>query len=351
MKEENSLVSSTEVGSLGVLHLKRLWSRVTSHQSRPRNGDRANEWDLDRVVIHGLGLSLEETLQYLAQQAPGYSEFEHWILQKNEGTIDRTCIDRINSAISGTSYSKAVQEQIEEIESAAPVLSADDLSFWKENGYVIVHDAVSKENCEAAEGSIWEFMGADSSDPDTWYKTPGTYGIMLQFFHHPALAANRRSQRIRKAFAQIWRTADLWVTVDRVSFNPPERDGWRFPGPHLHWDTRLDPPIPFGVSGLLYLTDTSADQGAFRCVLGFHRRISHWLKSLPADADPRRQDLERLGAIPIAGKSGDLIIWTKSLPHGSGPNRARLPRIAQYIAMHPTHARLVGKDLPTIPKA
>jgi ectoine hydroxylase-related dioxygenase (phytanoyl-CoA dioxygenase family) len=180
-------------------------------------------------------------------------------------------------------------------------------------------------------------MGANSDDPQTWYKKPGTYGIMLQFFHHPALAANRRSQRIHKAFAQIWGTADLWMTVDRVSFNPPQRDDWHFPGPHLHWDTHLEPPIPFSVSGLLYLTDTSADQGAFRCVPGFHRRIADWIESLPAGTDPRSQDLEQLGAIPIAGRAGDLIIWHKSLPHGSGPNQTTRPRIAQYIAMYPTN--------------
>ena len=63
------------------------------------------------------------------------------------------------------------------------------------------------------------------------------------------------------------------------------------------------------VQGVLYLTDTAANQGAFRCVPGFHRRIETWLKSLPSGADPRREDLEKFGAVPIAGRAGDLIIW------------------------------------------
>jgi ectoine hydroxylase-related dioxygenase (phytanoyl-CoA dioxygenase family) len=71
-------------------------------------------------------------------------------------------------------------------------------------------------------------------------------------------------------------------------------------------------------------------------VPGFHHRIEDWLNGLPPGADPQRQNLERLGAIPVAGKAGDLIIWHKALPHGSNPNRATRPRIAQYVAMYPT---------------
>ena len=335
-KEQSSLVSSMEVGSLGVFHLKRLWSRMMAARKGHVCEEDGNEWVFDNIVIHGLGLALEETLQYLYQDAPTYCEFERWVLRKNEGSIGTEQIDRINSAIGGTNYSNALQGAVHEIECAEPVLRAEDLSFWEENGYVTLHDAVPKENCRAAEQSVWEFLEIDSSDSETWYKTPKGHGIMVQFFDHPALATNRRSPRIHKAFAQLWGTADLWVTVDRVSFNPPERHGWRFPGPYLHWDTSLKPPIPFEVSGLLYLTDTLADQGAFTCVPGFHRRISDWLGSLPPDADPRKQDLEKLGAVPIAGKQGDLIIWHQALPHGSRPNRARLPRIVQYISMYPT---------------
>lgn len=70
-------------------------------------------------------------------------------------------------------------------------------------------------------------------------------------------------------------------------------------------------------------------------MIRLHLRVADWLKSLPQGADPRKQDLERLRAIPIAGKAGDLIIWHYALPHGSGPNNADNPRIVQYISMYP----------------
>jgi ectoine hydroxylase-related dioxygenase (phytanoyl-CoA dioxygenase family) len=129
---------------------------------------------------------------------------------------------------------------------------------------------------------------------------------------------------------------DIWVSVDKGGFNPPETLEWRFPGPHLHWDVSVAPPVPFGMQGILYLTDTAAEQGAFRCVPGFHRKLNDWLRSLPPEADPRRQDLESLGATAIPGHAGDLIVWRQELPHGGSPNRAAKPRIVQYISAEPS---------------
>jgi ectoine hydroxylase-related dioxygenase (phytanoyl-CoA dioxygenase family) len=146
----------------------------------------------------------------------------------------------------------------------------------------------------------------------------------------------RNSPRIHKAFAQLWGTADLWVTTDRVGFNAPEREGFMFPGPHLHWDVSVKTPIPLGTGGILYLTDTPPEQGAFTVVPGFQRWGEAWLNALPRGADPRRQDLYALGPRAIGGRAGDLVIWHQALPHGASPNRGTRPRMVQYVNMFPT---------------
>ena len=326
-----------QIDTLGVPQLKRLWSRSRrTAQGQPTEPSNAQDWTFNKIVLDGLGLAVEETSQYLQREQPTYEAFEQWVLEKNDGQIDPRRVARINAAIDGTPYDERVNRWLREIEQSEPVLSAQDFAFWEENGYVILHEAVSAENCRAAEQAMWEFLGMDRSDPESWYRGQRDHGIMVQIFHHPSLKANRNSPRIHKAFAQIWGTPDLWVTIDRMSMNPPERAGYRFPGPRLHWDTSLAPPIPLGVQGVLYLTDTAANQGAFTCVPGFHRRIEDWLKSLPPNANPRTEDLEKLGATPIAGRAGDLIIWHHALPHGSSPNRATRPRIVQYVKMYPT---------------
>jgi hypothetical protein len=60
----------------------------------------------------------------------------------------------------------------------------------------------------------------------------------------PGIRENRRAPRIRAAFAQLWGTDDLWVTIDRGGFNPPDLPGRSFAVPPLHWDISLVPPFP-----------------------------------------------------------------------------------------------------------
>ncbi len=218
-----------------------------------------------------------------------------------------------------------------------PVFSKEDLEFWEENGYVIVREAVPPENCRAAEQAVWDFLEMDGDDPDSWYpEDPPRRGIMVEIYQHQALWNNRQYPRVHQAFTEIWGNEKLWVSFDRASMNPPERDDWKFPGPYLHWDMSLDMPVRLKVQGVLYLVDTPGNQGAFTCIPGFHRKLEEWLKDLPSDADPRRviREYQNEG-VPVAGKAGDLVIWHSALPHGSSPNSAERPRMAQYITMNP----------------
>jgi ectoine hydroxylase-related dioxygenase (phytanoyl-CoA dioxygenase family) len=293
--------------------------------------------ECDRIVIDGLGLGLEPTISQMWRAAPSIEAFECWVMEQKGGALDPAQVRRVNALILGQPYDQETSAFLAAVEAAEPVLFDADLEFWHESGYVVVHDAISADVCRFAERAVWEYLEAAPDDPESWYSST-LNGIMAQQFHHPAQEAVRQSPRIHKAFAQIWGTADLLVTTDRCGFNPPERPGWRFPGPYLHFDALLEPPVSFGTHGILYLVDTRADQGAFRCVPGFHRRVDAWL----AD-DPRRRatptpELEALDPTPIPGRAGDLVIWDDRLPHGSAPNRAERPRIVQYVKMAPPFA-------------
>ncbi len=221
------------------------------------------------------------------------------------------------------------------------VLSADDLEFWHEFGYVIVPEAAPPSNLKAVVDAIWQFQDMQPDDPDTWDQTsarrngmPELNGSgMVEMYHHPSMWANRQLPRIHGAFADIWGTEKLWVTIDRVNLNVPNRSGFEFAG-FIHWDidTSVD-PLPFDVQGVLSLTDTPPGQGGFQCVAGMPKRLKEWIAIQHADRDPHRPDLTGLTVTSVETKAGDLLIWNSQLPHGVSPNRSDRPRLAQYISM------------------
>jgi len=284
-----------------------------------------------RVLLDALGLGLEQTLQFLRLEYPDYPVFEAWI-EATAGAPDPVKIARYHATLDGLPPPEPVQALLDKIDAAPPVLDAADLAHWEREGYVILRGAITPGEAAAAAELVWRTVGASPSDPDSWYVQRSS-GIMVQHFQGEAMEAPRRSMRVHKAFAQLWGTADLWHLVDRLGFNPPERPGYTFRATQIHWDVSIAQPIPFSTQGILYLTDTAADQGALQLVPGFHRRLAEgWLESI-ADADPREHDFSR-DAVPIAANAGDLIIWRSDIPHGASPNRATLPRLVQYVTMY-----------------
>jgi ectoine hydroxylase-related dioxygenase (phytanoyl-CoA dioxygenase family) len=332
----NDIATTHELGSMGVAQLKRYWSVRTCRAPVPGRSI-ALDWARDTVLLHGLGVGVEQASRYLAQER-SFAEFEAWVLALNGGFIARQKIARLNAALTDAAYDGDTQQWLAGIEAMPPVLDEADLLMWAEQGYTVLHDAITPAECAAVTRLIYESAGVEAGQPDTWYSRANSQGIMLQVFQHPALEAARNSPRVHKAYSQLWGTPDLLPTTDRCSFNPPEREGNPFPGPHLHWDIELTLPVPFAMQGVLYLTDTAANQGAFSCVPGFHKTIDAWLRALPTGANP--YDFIPTGAAyPIAGKAGDLVIWNDALPHGSSPNRAAVPRLVQYVKMFPARVR------------
>lgn len=325
----------TETGMLGVVYLKRLWSQWVTHRQGEAE-DLAADWRATNVLFSGLGLGFEETLRHVISERPSFEAFEAWILERNGGAIQPAAIARINAALTGAPPPSGVRVEVEAIDRSPPVLSPEDMAQWHDQGWVVLHDAISPEACRATAEAVWQAQGMAPDAPDGWGRAgPWQQCVFVQVFRHPALDANRQSRRIHKAFAQLWGRADLWVSTDRIGFNPPESSGRPFPGPPMHWDVSLVQPIPLGIQGLIYLTDTAAEQGAFALVPGMHRTMGEWLESVPPGVSPHVHAARTLTMTPIAGRAGDLIMWHHALPHGPTPNRGTQPRLVQYLKMFP----------------
>lgn len=284
-----------------------------------------------RPLLDSIGLGLEQTITEFRHQ-PDWDAFTGWVTA-TAGVPDPARIARYHAWYDGLPMPDAEAERQAAVLADAPVFDADALTTWERDGVVVLKNAISTDAAAAIAAHLWQVIQADPADPATWYG-PRTNGIMIQHFQHPAMDVPRRSTRIAKGFAELYGHADLIASTDRLSFNPPERDGYSFPGPHLHWDESLTPPMPFETAGILYLTDTAADQGAFQVVPGFHHRLAEgWLDGLDG-ANPREVDLSG-DAVPVPAGAGDLVIWRQEIPHGASANRSDRPRLAQYVNQYP----------------
>ena len=200
-----------------------------------------------------------------------------------------------------------------------------------------------QENITPLVDFMWEFMDMSPDNPDSWYRDPDadptkartTASGMCELYHHQTMWDNRQHPRVYGAFADIWETEKLWVSVDRVNLNPPAREDHDFQG-FVHWD--LDStanPIPFKVQGVLALVDVEPEQGGLQVVPGFHNIFDEWVKTQPADRHPNRPNITGFDLVSPQMNAGDLVIWHSLLPHGTSRNNGTRPRMAQYIMMSP----------------
>ena len=227
------------------------------------------------------------------------------------------------------------------------VLSEADFAHWQRRGFVVVRNAVPRENVERLKTLLWEFEEKDPHDPSTWdvaarriHPEAGVNNTgMVEIYNHQLLWDNRMERRVYDAFVDIWDMEDLWVAIDRANLNTPNR-GKRASQGFIHWDadTSQDPK-PISVQGVLSLVhQDGGDIGGFQCVPWLFEHFDEWVKTQPADRDPHHPDLAS-----IEGKlekpeffPGDLLIFNSLLAHGVAPNKTESTvRMAQYISMFP----------------
>jgi ectoine hydroxylase-related dioxygenase (phytanoyl-CoA dioxygenase family) len=225
------------------------------------------------------------------------------------------------------------------------VLSEDDWQFWMHNGYIVIKNAVSKEQAKQTADFLWEFDEKKPADSSTWYAPPRaemkmkelTGTGMVEVYNNQHLWNNRQTQRVYDAFVDVWGTEKLWVTIDRANLNFPLPPGVEKKG-FIHWD--YDPETkPQNVQGVLALADQDDENmGGFQCIPWLYRNYDTWKLTQPEDRDrfqPSLDDLEDK-IVKVKMEAGDLLIFNSTEPHGIRPNKSKdKVRIAQYISMMP----------------
>ena len=203
-----------------------------------------------------------------------------------------------------------------------------------ERGFGVVEDVVPTALCEAVVGATADFLGIDPEDPAGWYGAcrPG-HGI-VPLHHGQALWNVRQWPAVHALFRELYGDEALWVSMDRVSFKVPAA-GWAGGDrtSPLHWDTDPRNPRRAEYQGLVYLRDTTDEQGAFCCAPDVYANLPAWVANRSvaearAAVNARDTPVRRIG-----GRAGSMVIWHRQMPHSSARNDAGLPRWVQYVTM------------------
>jgi hypothetical protein len=133
-------------GPLGVLHLPRLWLKLSLESvGRLAPGYPGAGKGYDQMVIDGLGLNRDGVINFIKTSRPTYPQFEAWVKQ-NATKLNRAAVDALNSAIRGYNHDDATRKSIlganglpDDASAPKDAVNLNNLDDWKE-----FHDAVLK---------------------------------------------------------------------------------------------------------------------------------------------------------------------------------------------------------------
>ena len=140
------LISSGVAGPLGVLHLPRLWLKVSLESvGKLAPGYPGAGKGYDQMVIDGLGLNRDAVLAFIKNSKPTYPQFEAWV-KKNGTKLDKGSIEKLNGAIRGYNHDDGTRKSIlvanglpDDASAPKDAINLNNLDDWKE-----FHEAVLK---------------------------------------------------------------------------------------------------------------------------------------------------------------------------------------------------------------
>src|SRR5215813_8954805 len=106
------LISSGVAGPLGVLHLPRLWQKVSlEEKGKLASGYPGVGHGFDAMTLAALGLEEQAVRNFIKQSKPTYPQFEAWV-KKNAKSLNRDAVDKHNAAVSGYNHDDETRKAI-----------------------------------------------------------------------------------------------------------------------------------------------------------------------------------------------------------------------------------------------
>jgi hypothetical protein len=107
------LISSGVAGPLGVLHLPRLWLKVSLEaRGKLATGYPGIGKGYDLMVCNALGLAPDAVKKHIADTRPTYTQFEAWIRKQPGVRLDKATIYKLNQGIMGYIHDEDTRKSI-----------------------------------------------------------------------------------------------------------------------------------------------------------------------------------------------------------------------------------------------
>src|SRR6266702_1455818 len=133
------LISSGVAGPLGVLHLPRLWLKLSLECfGKLAAGYPGAGKGYDQMVIDGLGLNRDAVIDFVKKSKPTYPQFEAWV-KKNGTKVDQASIEKLNAAIRSYNHDDDTRKSIlnanglmDDAGACKDAVNLNNLDDWKE---------------------------------------------------------------------------------------------------------------------------------------------------------------------------------------------------------------------------
>ena len=140
------MISSGIAGPLGIVHLPRLWQKVSLETAgKLASGYPAIGKGFDAMTLAALGLEEQAVKDFIKQNKPTYPEFEAWVKQ-NATSLNREAIEKHNAAVRGYNHDDETRQSILSACGMADDASAprDGVSLNNLDDWYEFHQAVLK---------------------------------------------------------------------------------------------------------------------------------------------------------------------------------------------------------------
>ncbi len=229
------------------------------------------------------------------------------------------------------------------------MLSKDQVTFYHENGYLLVEALLSQEEAEFYRRECHELAERLSIDPRidaTWgsareamaqaQETKVLHCHNVQFYS-ASFSGLIVDDRLTSIAADIIGSPNVQLHHTKMFIKPPEK-GSPFP---LHQDYPYFPHARHTmIAAVIHFDDAPPEKGCIRVIPGSHKlgpleHIEEGGWHLPLDQYPLES------ATPCPAKAGDVLFFSYLTIHGSGLNVSKEARTTLLVQMRdPT-------DLPT----